>query len=57
MLIFTHITETETVMEWLTLLLHFWEVLGSNPGSETGMLTEGFHSFPQSLQENAGIVS
>jgi hypothetical protein len=39
------------VVEWLTLLLHIREVLGSDV-----ILTEVYHGFTQSLQANAGIV-
>lgn len=39
------------VVEWLTLLFHIREVLGSNLGPDWV-----FHSFPQSFWANAGIV-
>jgi hypothetical protein len=41
--------------EWLAVLLHVWEVLGSNLGPETGY-PEVFGDFPQSLQVDAGTV-
>jgi hypothetical protein len=37
-------------------LLHIWEVSVSNSVSETGILTELFRFFPQSLLINAGLA-
>jgi hypothetical protein len=39
----------------LALLLPIREVSGSNLGPETGYTDRGYHDFPQSLQENAGV--
>jgi hypothetical protein len=43
------------VVEWLTDLLRIWKVPGSNLGPTTGY-PDYFRGFPQSRQENAGIV-
>jgi hypothetical protein len=40
------------VVEWLILLLRIWEVQIS--AQRWAILTEVFHGFPQSLQENVG---
>jgi hypothetical protein len=50
------IMKRSTVVEWLTLLLHTWEVPGSNLSLETGYPDLRFCGFSQSLQVNAGIV-
>jgi hypothetical protein len=42
-------------MSWLTLLVHIWDVSGSNLGLETGN-PEVFRGYSQSLQVNAGLV-
>jgi hypothetical protein len=42
-------------MSWLTLLVHIWDVSGSNLGLETGN-PEVFCGYTQSLQVNAGSV-
>jgi hypothetical protein len=39
------------MIEWLTLLLHIQEVLGSKLGPETGYPETWFHGSPQSLQK------
>jgi hypothetical protein len=36
-------------VEWLTLLLHIWEVLDSISAQKLAILTEVFHGFPQFL--------
>jgi hypothetical protein len=43
------------VVEWLTILLPFRQVSGSNLGPETGS-PESLFGFSESLQENAGLV-
>jgi hypothetical protein len=43
------------VAEWKTRLLRIREVLGSDAGPKTDILTEGLRDFPQPLQTNAGI--
>jgi hypothetical protein len=43
------------VFMWLTLLIHIWEVPGSNLGPETGY-PKVFCGFTQPLQANARIV-
>jgi hypothetical protein len=40
--------------EWLTLLLHVWDVQGSNLDSDTGLSWQDFREFPHTLQANAG---
>jgi hypothetical protein len=47
---------SNVVIEWFTPLLRIREVPGSNSAPRTAILTEIFRSFPQSLQENAGVV-
>jgi hypothetical protein len=44
------------MVEWLTLLLHIWEVTGSNLDPETSYTHQDFRGFLRSLQANAGIV-
>jgi hypothetical protein len=39
----------------IILQTHIWEVLVSNLGWDTGLLSEVSCSFPQSLQVNTGI--
>jgi hypothetical protein len=42
-------------VKWVALLLCVWEVPGSTLGLETGY-PDMFRGFPQSIQEDAGIV-
>jgi hypothetical protein len=44
------------VAEWLALLFHIREVLGSNLGLKTNYPDWGFPGFLQSLQVNARII-
>jgi hypothetical protein len=54
-LLFFRVSPTVAV-EWLILLLHVREILGSNLGPETGSSRRGFLGFPQSFHSNTGIV-
>jgi hypothetical protein len=44
------------MVEWLTLLLHNWEVLGSNLDPKTGYPDWGFSWFPHILHSNIMIA-
>jgi hypothetical protein len=44
-LVFSIVFVPNVVVEWLTLLLRIWEVLGSNLGPETGYPDLGFSWF------------
>jgi hypothetical protein len=46
----------KTTVKWVALLLQIQEVPGSELSPEMVILTVVFHSFPQSLQANAGII-
>jgi hypothetical protein len=45
---------SKMMVEWLTFMLHIWEVTDSNLGPKTDYPDWGFYSFPQSLKANAG---
>jgi hypothetical protein len=44
------------VIKLLALLLHIWEVSGSDLGPETGYPDCNFNGFPQSVHANAGTA-
>jgi hypothetical protein len=44
------------VVVLLVLLPRILELQGSNLGSETGTLTEGFRVFPEHLYANVGLI-
>jgi hypothetical protein len=55
-LIIARLEKTYTTVEWLVFLLHIREVLASNLGLDTAILSQIFCGYPQPFQANAGIV-
>jgi hypothetical protein len=53
---FLLISLQKAAVEWLTLMLRIWEILGSISARSPSILTSAFRGFPQFLKTTAEIV-